>query len=120
MILLRLEHLPLLPFHLPQPCFLLHGVDQPFDKLAFRNDGLAADNRLTRQSSRIIVAVEIMLRISFWLVPAFSRVEPVSTSGPLSTSMAMSAWALTGASGLQAIDTVTAPTSRAWSSPPIT
>ena len=56
--------------------------------------------------ARTIEAVEIMLRISFWAVPDFSRVEPVSTSGPTSTSMARSAALPTALPGLQAMAAV--------------
>ena len=34
-----------------------------------------------------IEAVLIILRISFWAVPAFKRVDPVNTSGPTTTSI---------------------------------
>jgi hypothetical protein len=36
---------------------------------------------------RTIAAVEIVLRTSFCAVPALSRVEPASTSGPTTTSI---------------------------------
>jgi hypothetical protein len=38
-----------------------------------------------------MAAVEIMFSTSFWLVPALRRVDPVRTSGPVSTSIATSA-----------------------------
>ncbi len=47
--------------------------------------------------SRTIEIVEIMLSTSFWAVPAFSRVEPVTTSGPTTTSMGCWAAADSGA-----------------------
>ena len=59
--------------------------------------------------SRIIVIVESMLRTSFCAVPAFSRVEPVSSSGPTTTSMPWSAAAPSALSALQDRPTVSAP-----------
>ncbi len=44
-----------------------------------------------------------MLSTSFWAVPAFKRVEPVSTSGPGTTSIATSAYLLTSAFSLHAL-----------------
>ena len=40
---------------------------------------------------RTITAVESMFITIFWAVPAFMRVDPMITSGPVSTSMATSA-----------------------------
>ena len=40
-----------------------------------------------------MTAVEKELSTSFWAVPAFIRVEPASTSGPVSTQMWTSATA---------------------------
>jgi hypothetical protein len=62
--------------------------------------------------SRTITAVDSALRISFWAVPAFIRVEPVMTSGPVSTATWMSAAGPSGASGLAEISTVCAPAAR--------
>ena len=42
--------------------------------------------------SLIITAVEIRLRVSFWQVPLFMREEPVTTSGPGTGAMVISAW----------------------------
>ena len=69
---------------------------------------------------RIMAAVESMFRTSFWAVPALSRVEPVTTSGPTSTSMARSAAALRADPGLQTTATAKAPRSRAAPSAPRT
>src|SRR5690349_13496440 len=41
-----------------------------------------------------MVAVVSMLQTIFWAVPALRRVEPVRISGPVSISMATSAWGL--------------------------
>jgi len=67
-----------------------------------------------------IAIVEIMLSASFCAVPAFSRVEPVSTSGPTSISMAMSAAAPTAEFLLHVTPTVAQPTLFAYSSAAIT
>ena len=56
-----------------------------------------------------MVAVEIMLRTGFCAVPAFRRVDPVSTSGPASISTGRSASSLMRASWLQHTDAVWAP-----------
>ncbi|CAO0837139.1 hypothetical protein SMICM17S_12175 [Streptomyces microflavus] len=69
--------------------------------------------------SRIIVTVEIMLRTSFWAVPAFSRVEPVSSSGPVTISRPCSAAAASAESALQERPMVRAPCARACSTAPI-
>ncbi len=63
--------------------------------------------------SRIITVVLIMLSTSFCAVPAFSRVEPVSTSGPVTTAMAWSARSRMGAGSLLEMAIVNAPRSRA-------
>ncbi|MBW8702618.1 hypothetical protein MBT84_23770 [Streptomyces sp. MBT84] len=62
--------------------------------------------------------VEIMLRTSFCAVPAFSRVEPVSSSGPATISMPWSAAAARGLSALHDRPTVSAPRARACSTAP--
>jgi hypothetical protein len=49
--------------------------------------------------SRTIVAVEKAFSTSFCAVPAFIRVEPVSTSGPVSGATWASATAAIGAAG---------------------
>lgn len=53
------------------------------------------------------------MRISFWAVPAFMRVEPVITSGPVTVSMGISAWEETAAWETQAMEPVSAPMERA-------
>ncbi len=68
--------------------------------------------------SRIMVSVETMLSTSFWAVPALSRVEPVSSSGPTTTSMPCSAAAARAEPALQASPTVRAPRSRAYVTAP--
>src|SRR5690606_11685097 len=50
---------------------------------------------------RIIAVVESMLRTSFCAVPAFMRVEPISTSGPTTGAMTTSAWSSSSESVLQ-------------------
>jgi hypothetical protein len=57
--------------------------------------------------------VEIRLRASFWAVPAFSLVEPVSTSGPVSNRIPRSASSRSGVLGLLAIPHVQTPFCRA-------
>ena len=57
--------------------------------------------------------VVTMLRTSFCAVPALSRVEPATTSGPTSTSIGCSASAESGVSRLHDRPTVRAPRSRA-------
>lgn len=63
--------------------------------------------------SRTITIVENMLSTSFCAVPALSRVEPLITSGPTSTSIACSAAALSGVPVLHDSPTVSAPSARA-------
>ena len=70
--------------------------------------------------SWIMTLVEIMFRTSFWAVPLFILVLPVTNSGPTTTSMGKSAAADTGALGLQVIDPVTIPALRHCSNAPIT
>ena len=67
-----------------------------------------------------MIAVEKALSTSFWAVPAFIRVEPASTSGPVSTPTCTSASAASSASGLALTSTVWAPTRRASRSAPAT
>ena len=65
-------------------------------------------------------AVLSMLSTSFWTVPAFNRVEPAITSGPVSTSIAMSAARASGDPGLQVTATRSPPAAAARSSAPST
>ena len=67
-----------------------------------------------------MLAVEIMFRIIFWAVPAFRRVEPESTSGPVYTSTAASARADARAPRLQEMAAVRQPASRARRNAPST
>ena len=69
---------------------------------------------------RIITAVDSMLSISFCAVPAFMRVDPVTNSGPTTASSAYSASAATGDDGLQVMEAVNRPCSRAMRRPPTT
>ena len=55
--------------------------------------------------------VDIILRMSFWAVPDFKRVEPVNTSGPTGTSNTYCVNLLISLFVLQERDTLTAPTS---------
>ena len=57
-----------------------------------------------------MATVEMMLSTTFWAVPALSRVEPVITSGPLTSSIGWSTTPLSSALGLDEMPTVTAPT----------
>ncbi len=59
--------------------------------------------------NRTIVAVVSMLQTNFCAVPAFIRVDPVSTSGPTSGVMAMPAACASGDPGTQVMATVIAP-----------
>ncbi len=61
----------------------------------------------------IMVAVENEVSTSFCAVPAFIRVEPVTTSGPVSTVIRMSTSSGTGASGFPVTRAVAAPRCRA-------
>ena len=49
---------------------------------------------------RTNAAVVIMLSVSFWAVPAFMRVEPMTTSGPTSGQMATSTSSVNSARGV--------------------
>ena len=49
---------------------------------------------------RTIETVEIVLRISFWAVPAFMRVDPAITSGP---TTAATSWSTSRASSLSCV-----------------
>ena len=60
---------------------------------------------------RIMAPVEIMLSTIFSAVPLFMRVEPVMTSGPVSTPMGISAAAFISEFLLQVRATVLAPIS---------
>ena len=55
-----------------------------------------------------------MLRTSFWAVPAFIRVEPETTSAPVSTTMGTSARSPMRESRLETMATVFAPPSLAF------
>src|SRR5207253_504159 len=72
------------------------------------------------RASRVKTAVLSMLSTSFWTVPAFNRVEPAITSGPVSTSIAMSAARASGDPGLQVTATRSPPAAAARSSAPST
>jgi hypothetical protein len=61
-----------------------------------------------------------MFSTIFVAVPALSLVLPVSTSGPVTTSIGNTAAAATALSRLQTTATVSAPTERACCSAPIT
>ena len=58
--------------------------------------------------------VEIMFNTSLVAVPAFMRVEPVRTSGPVTGVMAMSELRATGEPATQERPMVSAPNERAW------
>ena len=62
---------------------------------------------------RTITPVESMLSTSLVAVPAFIRVEPVRTSGPVAGVMASSAACDSAEPGTQLSPTVSAPRSRA-------
>ena len=64
--------------------------------------------------------VEIMFRTSFWAVPAFILVLPVTNSGPTTTTTGTSAAAATGEFSLQVMQPVRRPFSRAVFNAPIT
>ena len=70
--------------------------------------------------SLIIVEVVIIFSTIFWAVPLFIRVLPVTNSGPTTGSMAISASAAIGESGLQEIEAVRIPSERALRRAPIT
>src|SRR5947208_883143 len=69
---------------------------------------------------RVKTAVLNMFRITFWTVPAFSRVEPAITSGPLSTSIAISAAWPSGEPGLHVTAIRSGPSTAARSNAPRT
>src|SRR2546429_6020916 len=71
-------------------------------------------------ASRVKTAVLSMLSTSFWTVPALRRVEPAITSGPVSTSIAMSTAAPRGDPGWHVIATWSAPSLAERSSAPRT
>ena len=62
--------------------------------------------------------VEIMFRAILVAVPALSRVDPESTSGPVISSMEISASCAMGEAALHTMAPVFAPTARAYSSAP--
>ena len=62
--------------------------------------------------------VEMVLRTSFWAVPAFMRVEPAITSGPTSTSIARSARRASSEPATQARPIVSEPAALARSIAP--
>ena len=61
-----------------------------------------------------------MLRAILVAVPAFKRVEPVNTSGPVIRRMSMSQGIATCPAGTQAMAMLRAPILRAWLKPPCT
>ena len=70
---------------------------------------------------RTMTAVEKALRTSFWAVPALSRVDPVMTSGPVSTASRWSAANVSSACGLAVTSSGDrAPLTRAGASAPAT
>ena len=69
---------------------------------------------------RVKTAVLSMFSTSFCTVPAFRRVEPAMTSGPVSTSMAMSTPRLMRDIGLHVMTTVNVPRAVASSRAPRT
>ena len=69
--------------------------------------------------SRIIVTVDSMLRTIFCAVPAFMRLEPASTSGPTTGTIATSTARVISDPGAQVTATVNAPSARARSTAPI-
>ena len=73
----------------------------------------------TRPASTIAV-VEMRLTASFCAVPAFRRVEPVSTSGPVSSRTARAPTSSSGVPGLFAIPQVRQPRRRACRTPSTT
>ncbi len=64
--------------------------------------------------------VVIMLRIIFWALADFMRVEPEMTSGPTSAMMVVSATSESGVLRLQVTAAVLAPRARAYSTAPTT
>ena len=70
--------------------------------------------------SRIIEMVETMFSTSFWAVPAFSRVEPASSSGPTTTTISRSTARPSSESGAQTTHAVEAPAAAAASIAPST
>ncbi len=69
---------------------------------------------------RTIVAVEKAVSTSFCAVPAFIRVDPAMTSGPVSTVTRMSTSSPTVTRGLHDTSAVVAPRRRASRSAPST
>ena len=69
---------------------------------------------------RIIAAVLSMLRTSLVAVPAFIRVEPAMTSGPVRGSMATWTACESSEPGVQLMPMVSAPNSRARATAPST
>ena len=63
---------------------------------------------------RTIRAVEKLFSSSFAAVPALSRVEPVTASGPVSAHTQTVAATASGAAGLAVIRAVKAPDRWAW------
>jgi hypothetical protein len=55
-----------------------------------------------------------MYKTNFWDVPALRRVEPVSTSGPVGSSMATRDSALSGVPSLLLMPMVAHPALAAW------
>ena len=67
-----------------------------------------------------IAQVETMLRTIFCALPALRRVDPATTSAPVSTTIGRSAARSIGVAGLELRLAVRAPRSRAASSAPTT
>jgi hypothetical protein len=70
--------------------------------------------------SRTIAPVVNMFSTSLVAVPAFSRVDPLSTSGPTTTITGSSTSGSSSDSVLQAMPMVNAPTRRAYRTAPMT
>ena len=69
---------------------------------------------------RTIAQVVMALRTIFWAFPALRRVEPATTSGPVSVKTAMSAMRAIRQSRFELSEIVRHPASRAASSAPAT
>ena len=70
--------------------------------------------------SRTITPVESKLRAILVAVPALSRVDPASNSGPVSRRISISQGIGTCSAGTQAMAIARAPIAWAWASPPNT
>ena len=94
--------------------FFRHHTGSPVDQL------LVGKLLPLTRPSLIITEVDIMFRIIFCPVPDFMRELPVTNSGPTIISMATSASAAIGESGLLDMEAVRIPCSRALRKAPIT